>query len=111
MNQPGNTEVTRRELPLVPGAGFAGAGVTHATHAEDKLVVLEAQTAGHTGAGVGPPIGGTHRNKAVRTVTRQTCRDRGQGSQGHSSVSFTSSPNLSAADTHARISEHPPASA
>lgn len=65
-------------LPLVPLAGFGGTGITDATHAEDKLVVLESQTAGHTGAGVGPPIRGTHWHKAVRTTTGKTCRVRGQ---------------------------------
>lgn len=74
-------EAWRQELPLVPRAGLAGAGVSDAAHAEDKLLVLEAQAAGHAGTGVGPPVGGTHRNKAVRTVAQQTCRDRGQGSQ------------------------------
>lgn len=105
MNQRDN--IARQELPLVPRAGFAGAGFSDATHAEDKLMVLEAQTAGHAGAGIGPPVGGTHRNKAVRTVARQTCRERDQGSQGHSSVSFTSSHN-EAADTQARTPEHLP---
>lgn len=55
-------------LPLVPLAGFASAGVAAATWAEDELVVLEAQAAGHAGTGIGPPVGGAHRDEAVRTV-------------------------------------------
>lgn len=55
-------------LPLVPLAGFAGARVAEATQAEDKLVVHEAQAAGHAGAGIGPPVGGAHGDEAVRTA-------------------------------------------
>lgn len=62
------TERLHLLLPLVPLAGLASARVAEATHAEDKLVVLEAQTAGHAGAGVGPPVGGAHGDEAVRTV-------------------------------------------
>lgn len=59
-------------LPLVPLAGFAGARVAEATQAEDKLVVLEAQAAGHAGAGIGPPVGGAHGDEAVRTAAGET---------------------------------------
>lgn len=67
-------------LPLVPGAGLGGAGATDATHAVSKLLVLETQAAGHTGAGVGPPVRGTHWDEAVRTTTGKTC-----GVKGHRS--------------------------
>lgn len=56
-------------LPLVPLAGAAGAGVAEATPSEDKLIVLESHAAGHTGAGIRPPVRGTHRDEAVRAVT------------------------------------------
>ena len=46
--------------PLVPLAGFAGAGVTEAAPAKHKLMVLEAHTASHTGTGVGPAVRRTH---------------------------------------------------
>lgn len=61
-------------LPLVPLAGFIITGVTEAAQAEGKLVVLESHTASHTGTGIGPPVRGTHRDKAVRTTTGKTWR-------------------------------------
>lgn len=69
---------TQLIIPLVPLAGFAGTGVTDTTQAKDKLMVLESQTASHTGTGIGPPIRGTHWNEAVRTTTGKTCRRTGE---------------------------------
>lgn len=65
-------------LPLVSLAGFAGAGVTEAAQAEDKLIVLETHTAGHAGAGIGPSIRGTHWDEAVWTTTGKACRRTGK---------------------------------
>lgn len=61
-------------LPLIPLAGFASARVAATTWAEHKLVILEAQAAGHAGTGIGPPVGGTHGDEAVRTVAGEALR-------------------------------------
>lgn len=59
-------------VPLAPLAGFVGAGVAGPTQAEDKLMVPEAQTASHAGAGIGPPVGGAHGDEGVRTAAGKT---------------------------------------
>lgn len=69
-------------LPLVPLAGFASARVAAATRAEDKLVVFKAQAAGHAGTGISPPVGGTHRDEAVRTVAREALEWSTRGKLG-----------------------------
>lgn len=70
-------EGNRLNPPLVSLAGLVGTWVTEAALTKDKLVVLESHTTSHAGAGVCSTVRGAHGNKAVWTVTGETCGPAG----------------------------------
>lgn len=60
------------KVPLVPLAGVRGAGVDAPAGAEHKMIVLEADAARDTGAGIRASVTSANRHEMISAATGKT---------------------------------------